>query len=122
MKKLILTILLLLVVWSAQASENFLRVEKQETYTYEQGLAISVDIADCLNADMGIVRIFLKMIAQFKKETGYDSTAVMILVMRISQEYRIGMLKKYLTKKDGKYIKFVVEDCKQIVESKHLKK
>lgn len=122
MKKLTLTILLLLMVWSAQASENFLKVEERTEYTYEQGLAISVAVLDCLSEDEKIIILVKNMLEKFYSETGLKSPANMGLIFIISQEYNINMEGEYISEEVGKHIKSVAEVCKQIAESKHLKK
>lgn len=114
----LIIISLLFISRSANAVENFVKIEKTTTYTYEQGLSISVDIASCLNDDLRIVKIFLNMIDRFEKETGSNNTVVMFLVMSISQEYRIGMEEKYITETNQEYIKSVGSKCKKIAEKK----
>ena len=118
MKKLILAIILIAGVWSAQALEKFIKVEKWTEHTYEQGLSISIDIAECLLADKGIILLHKEMFYKFQMETDWGDVSMMWLVMEISKEYNIGMTDRYISPSGQKYIKTTIKKCADIAEEK----
>jgi len=116
MKKLILTIAILFSIWTAQASNKFIKVEEWTEYTYKEGVVISLEISECLTSDVVVEKMITGFIARFEGETGKKDFLTLFLVMELSKKYRIGMEEKYISPKARKYIKSVVAECQKNAE------
>ena len=122
MKKIIATIVLMLVILSTQPLEKHVKSEKVDKYGYRQGLAISLDISTCILKDEGINKFARKTLDRFEEETGSRNFNIMLLTIGIAQEYGLDLEKEFIPEDYGDYIKKVSSNCKRVAEFDHRKK
>jgi len=111
-----MTVIILFSWYTVEGAEMAPNHQNVGKYTYQQGLALSLNIATCLIDDTGVSKFLAGSLNRFEYETGSRDLSIMFLVYKISQNYGIDLDEKLFEKTGVNHFVKTVDRCGKLYE------